>query len=466
MRRIAAFRHEFRFVWRSLQSRFRTSRESGRFTQGLSRCVRLDLDRPPPHHLSMRKILLAGTALLAAACAQAQPAAPSASPEARVEALLKSAPVADGHNDWPYALRGAHGVEGAGQADLENPVTVASTSAFATGGKTVGHTSIPWIRQGHLGIQLWSVYVPASLAPAEAVKQTFEQIGIAKGFAERRPDIFANVLTADEAVRAVKGGRLAGFVAIEGANQIDDDIETLRKAHAAGVRSLTLTHSRSTRLFDSATDAPRHNGIAPEAPAFIAEMNRLGVLVDLSHVSPDVMRQVIDITRAPVIFSHSSAKAITNHPRNVPDDVLKRLPANGGIVMVTFVPAFIDQARADWQVRRDAARQAAGADAEAAMKAWDAANPRPVSTLSMVADHIDHVARVAGHDHVGIGGDFDGVPDLPVGLGNVSTYPALFAELARRGWSDANLKKLANGNFLRVLRANEAVAAKLSKQKG
>ncbi|TPE63300.1 membrane dipeptidase [Sandaracinobacter neustonicus] len=410
----------------------------------------------------MRSFILAGTALFAAACAQAQPANPTDT-DARVEAVLKAAPVADGHNDWPYALRLAYGLEGAKTADLEKPVTVVSTSAFATGEPTVGHTSIPWIRKGHLGYQLWSVYVPASLSPDEAVKQTFEQIGIAKSFAQRRPDVFANVLTADEAVKAVKAGKLAGIVAIEGANQVNDDIETLRKAHAQGVRSMTLAHSKNTRLFDSATDTPLHNGIAKEAPAFIAEMNRLGVLVDLSHVSPAVMNQVLDITKAPVIFSHSSARALADVPRNVPDDVLKRMPANGGIVMVTFVPQFINPARIEWQARRDAAAKAAGPDSAEAMKAWDAANPRPVTTLAMVADHVEHVAKVAGYDHVGLGGDFDGVPDLPEGLESVAKYPALFAELARRGWSDANLKKLSSENFLRVLRANEKVAKQLSK---
>lgn len=401
--------------------------------------------------------------LLAPACAQA--ASPPPTPEQRVDQLLKSVPVADGHNDWPYALRLAYGVEGAKAADLTQPATAKSTSAFATGEATRGHTSIPLIKKGHLGVQLWSVYVPASLAPDEAVKQTFEQIAIARSFAERYPDTFANVTTAAEAERAWKSGKLAGIVAMEGAHQIADDIPTLRRAHAAGVRSMTLSHSQPTLLFDSATSDPKHNGISAAAPAMIAEMNRLGVLVDLSHVSPAAMNAVLDITKAPVIFSHSSSKAVTNHPRNVPDDVLKRLKSNGGIVMITFVPAFINQARADWELRRQAQRMVAGqgAEGDARMKQWEADNPRPQSTLAMVADHVEHAARVAGHDHVGLGGDFDGVPDLPAGLEDVSTYPALLAELARRGWSDENLKKLAGRNFLRVLRANEKVAQQLSR---
>lgn len=397
--------------------------------------------------------------VLLAACAQQ--AVPARTPEARAEYVLKSVPLADGHNDWPHALRQAFGVEGAFRADLNQPVVGKSTSAYATGGLTRGHTSIPLIRKGRLGLQLWSVYVPASLAPGEAVRQTFEQIAIAQSFAIRHPEQFATVTTADEAEKVWRSGRLPGILALEGAHQIADDVAVLRRAHASGVRSMTLSHSQPTGLFDSATADPRHNGMAADAEGMIAEMNRLGVLVDLSHVSPAVMNAVLDITRAPVIFSHSSAKAVTNHPRNVPDDVLKRLPANGGIVMVTFVPAFVDQARADWQTRRQAQQMIAGQGAQAAarMADWDSQNPRPVSTLAMVADHIDHVAKVAGHDHVGLGGDFDGVPDLPIGLEDVSTYPALFAELARRGWSDTNLKKLAGRNFFRVLRANEKVAS-------
>lgn len=378
------------------------------------------------------------------------------SPEAVAARVLKSTPLVDGHNDWPWALRTAYGLEGAKRADL---------SADPSGRTPQpGHTSLPWLRQGMVGAQIWSLYVPASMGPEEAVRTTFEQIALARQMIARAPEALTFVTTADELERAFRAGRIASLLGLEGAHQVNDDIATLRRAQAQGVRAMTLSHSRPTLLFDSATADPKHQGMAPAAREMIAEMNRLGVLVDLSHVSPTVMHQVLDTTRSPVIFSHSSAKAITNHPRNVPDDVLKRLPANGGIVMVTFVPAFIDQARADWQARRQAQQMLAGqgADARKTMAAWDAANPRPVSTLSQVADHVDHIARVAGHDHVGIGGDYDGVPDLPVGLETVATYPALFAELARRGWSEANLKKLAGGNFLRVLRANERTAARLS----
>lgn len=411
------------------------------------------------------RILVSAALLVTAACAQAQPAKPSETPEARAQRILTEAPLSDGHNDWPYALRSAYGPEGAKTANLNVPVTVKSSSAYATTTAPIqGHTSIPWLREGKMGIQLWSVYVPASLSPEEAVKQTFEQIDIVKSFPARHPETFTLALTAAEAEKAWKAGRIASLIGMEGAHQVADDIATLRRAWDAGARSMTLSHSRPTLLFDSATADPKHNGMGPGGAEMIAEMNRLGMLVDLSHVSPATMNAVLDVAKSPVIFSHSSAKAVTPHPRNVPDDVLKRMGANGGVVMVTFVPAFIDKARMDWQLRRDAQRLVAGQgpEGEAKVAAWDAANPRPVSTLAMVADHIDHVANVAGHDHVGLGGDYDGVSDLPQGLETVSTYPALFAELIRRGWTDANLRKLAGENFVRVLKANEASAKALA----
>lgn len=403
-----------------------------------------------PHALAV--CLLAALLLAAPVTAQPKP-----SPEAVAARVLAAVPVIDGHNDWPWAMRTHFGLEKAKAADLGADPT----------GRTPqpGHTSIPLLRKGRVGGQLWSLYVPMRFNGEEAVSTSFEQIDLVKAWIARHPETFQLVTTADGMEQARRAGRIGSMLAFEGAHQVDDDIAILRRAHAAGVRAMTLTHSQPSALFDSATADPRHGGMAAGGRAMIAEMNRLGMLVDLSHVSPAVMHQVLDVTAAPVIFSHSSAKAVTNHPRNVPDDVLKRLPANGGIVMVTFVPAFIDQARADWQSRRQAQALLAGSGAEGAqrMAAWDRANPRPVSTLAMVADHIDHVARVAGHDHVGLGGDYDGVPDLPAGLETVATYPALFAELARRGWSEANLRKLAGENFLRVLRANEKVATRLSR---
>jgi len=379
-------------------------------------------------------------------------------PEALAARVLATTPLVDGHNDWPWALRTAYGVKGAMTADL-----MADPSARTP----PGHTSIPWARKGMLGAQIWSVYVPASFAPDAATAATFEQIAIVRSFIDRYPETFALVTTADGLEAAFRKGRIASLIGIEGANQIGDDIGTLRRAAKEGVRAMTLTHSRTTSLFDSATGEVKYRGMAPGAAAMIAEMNRLGVLVDLSHVSPQVMHQVLDVTAAPVIFSHSSARALTDHPRNVPDDVLARLPANGGIVMVTFVPAFVNKARADWQARRQAQVLLAGQGeaGTAAVAEWDRANPKPVTTLAMVADHVEHVARVAGHAHVGIGGDYDGVDDLPQGLETVATYPALFAELARRGWTEAQLRALAGENFLRVLRANEKVAARLQSRR-
>jgi membrane dipeptidase len=398
--------------------------------------------------------LLAALALLVAAPVLAQP---KPTPDQLAAQVLKTTPLVDGHNDWPWALRTAYGVAGAQAADLMADPSTRTPP---------GHTSIPWLRQGRLGAQIWSVYVPASYPAAAATQATFEQIDIVKSFVARYPETFALVTTADQLEAAFRSGRIASLIGIEGANQIGDDIDTLRRAARAGVRAMTLTHSRTTSLFDSATGDVKYRGMAPGAGAMIAEMNRLGVLVDLSHVSPQVMHQVLDVTAAPVIFSHSSARALTDHPRNVPDDVLARMPANGGIVMVTFVPAFVNQARADWQARRQAQALVAGQGeaGKAAMAAWDAANPKPVSTLAMVADHVEHVAKIAGHAHVGIGGDYDGVDDLPQGLETVATYPALFAELARRGWTESRLRALAGTNFLRVLRANEAVAARLQAQ--
>ena len=279
------------------------------------------------------------------------------------------------------------------------------------------------------------------------------------------PGDLARALTADDIVRIHKSGKIASLIGIEGGRQIGGSLAALRLFHRLGARYMTLAHNQTTEWADSATDDPKFNGLAPFGLTVIAEMNRLGMLVDLSHVSPDVMRQAIAASRAPVIFSHSSARAVNDHPRNVSDDVLRLLPANGGVVMVNWVPVFLSQAR----LQRDAAKSAeearlkilnrgSTAAVKAGVKAWEQANPAPPVTVSDVADHIDHIAKVAGHDHVGIGADMDGIDSTPVGLEGVEGYPLLFAELIRRGWSDKNLAKLAGGNVLRALRVAEAYA--------
>ncbi len=281
--------------------------------------------------------------------------------------------------------------------------------------------------------------------------------------------------TADDVVRAHRAGRIACLIGIEGGHQIDDSLPVLRQMYALGARYMTLTHTKDTAWADSATDDPEHHGLTPFGRAVVGEMNRLGMLVDLSHVSPDTMRAALQASRAPVIFSHSGARALVDHPRDVPDDVLRLLARNGGVVMVNFYPGYVSQARASWDA--DAAAESARLNAppysglyvgqperaKAAMAAWKKAHPAPVVTVADVADHIDHIRQVAGVDHVGLGSDFDGIPDTPTGLEGVDRFPAVLVELARRGWSDEDLAKLAGGNVLRVMRDAEAVATGLQR---
>jgi len=309
--------------------------------------------------------------------------------------------------------------------------------------------------------------VPASLKGLAATQATFEQIDLTRRMIARYPRAFAFADSADEIVRIHRSGRIASMFGMEGGEAINNNLALIREFRASGVLYMTLTHSANTDWVDSATDAPRHGGLTPFGEDVIREMNRVGMLVDLSHVSAEAMRDALRVSTAPVIFSHSSAFAITPHPRNVPDDVLELVRENGGIVMVNFFPAFTDNAVRDWGARRngeEARLRALNPGAPTAvtegMAAWIAANPRPTMPLSGIADHIEHIARVAGRDHVGIGSDYDGVPFLPEGLDGVEDYPALFVELMRRGWSDADLAKLAGGNLLRVLRAAERVAAR------
>jgi membrane dipeptidase len=330
------------------------------------------------------------------------------------------------------------------------------------------HTDIARLRAGHVGGQFWSVYVPASVTGPAAVKATLEQIDIVHGIVKRYPQDFELAGTAADVRRIQKAGRIASLLGVEGGSQIDNDLAVLRMYHSLGVRYMTLTHTKHSDWADSANEAPRPEPLTAFGKQVIGEMNRIGMLVDLSHVSPETMRAVLAVTRAPVIFSHSSARGLADHPRNVPDDVLGLVKANGGVVMVNFVPQFIDSAR----IAHSAARSGEFTRtnllylgqpdrAAAAMAAWDKANPAPEVTLAVVADHIDYIVKTAGEDHVGIGADYDGIAELPIGLEGVETYPALFAELIRRGWKDAQLMKLAGGNILRALGQAEAVAASM-----
>lgn len=321
------------------------------------------------------------------------------------------------------------------------------------------------MREGRVGAQIWSVYVPAEITAAEAVQATLEQIDVVHRLAARYPDHLELARTAADIERIHRGGKVASLIGVEGGHQINDSLAVLRMFFDLGARSMTLTHSKRTEWADSATDAAKHDGLTDFGRTVVREMNRLGMAVDLSHVSEATMHDALDTTSAPVLFTHSSAYALVPHPRNVPDSVLKRLPSNGGVVMVTFVPAFTSEATRVYDATRHAEearlkRLHPGDPARAAAElvVWEAANPWPLPTVADIADHIDHIRRIAGVDHVGIGGDFDGISRTPRGLEDVSRYPVLFAELARRGYTDDDLKKIAGLNVLRALRAIEAAA--------
>jgi membrane dipeptidase len=382
--------------------------------------------------------------------------------DARVDRILREVPLIDGHNDLPWQYR----------ERVNNQLSKLDIRQDQSKLEPSLHTDIPRLRQGRLGAQFWSVYVPASLKGADAVQATMEQIDVVHRLNARYPDTFALALTADDITRIHKSGKIASLIGMEGGHSINNSLGALRQFYDAGARYMTLTHSLNNDWADSATDDPKHDGLTDFGKTVIGEMNRLGMLVDLSHVSPKTMHDTLDVTAAPVIFSHSSARAVTGHQRNVPDDVLQRMKQNGGVVMVTWVPTFVSEKLRVWQSERDAetARLKYLHDGEpenvkTGMDAWQKTNPRPVATLNDVADHIDHVIKVAGEDHVGIGGDLDGIGTTPVGLESVATYPKLFEELLRRGHSEARLKKLAGTNVLRVMKQAEAVAARLQKER-
>jgi membrane dipeptidase len=376
---------------------------------------------------------------------------------ARALAVLARHPVVDGHNDLPWAIR-------------ENPEAPGDVEAYDLRSRTRGHTDIERLRAGRVGGQFWSVYVPAELDSGFARAQ-LEQIDVARRVIARYPDRLAFATTADEVEAAIGAGRVASLLGIEGGHAIEGSLGALRAYFDLGVRYMTLTHNKTLDWADSATDASRHGGLTRFGEEVVREMNRLGMLVDLSHASEETMEDALRVSEAPVVFSHSSARAICPHPRNVPDAVLAKMKANGGVVMVTFVSAFVsaEYARAsaplwkEWEERvkgvaDPAERRRIGEELRARM-------PKVEVTIGEVADHLDHVRRLAGADHVGLGGDYDGNDAWPEGMEDVSSYPRLFAELVRRDWSDEDLGKLASGNVLRAMRRAEAVAARLRRER-
>lgn len=399
--------------------------------------------------------LFALLALPVVALSQPAPSIPAAA-QARIDRILKATPLIDGHNDLPEQLRDNY------RNDVEG------TDVAANGEKLPKPvmTDIARLHAGRVGGQFWSVYISASVHGDEAIRQTLEQIDVVKRLAAKYPKDLELATTAVDVVRIHKAGRVASLIGIEGAHQMGGSMAALRMFHLLGARYMTLAHFLNNDVADSATDNPVHGGLSPFGKAVVGEMNRLGMIVDLSHVSPDAMKATLAITKAPVMFSHSDARALSDHPRNVPDDVLALVKANGGVVMVNFYPGHLSAAvlarsadRAAEEARAKVLFNGQPKRVKAAMTAWDAAHPAPVTPVSVVADHIDHIVKVAGHDAVGLGGDLDGIDTVVPGLDSVGGYPLLFAELIKRGWSDADLAKLAGGNILRVMRGVEATAA-------
>ncbi|HWA56790.1 MAG TPA: dipeptidase [Gemmatimonadales bacterium] len=377
---------------------------------------------------------------------------------AHARRLLAQTILIDGHNDLPWEIRTAK----------DAPMDVAAYDLRTT---TKGMTDFARLAAGEVGGQFWSIYIPGEIKDSGFARVQLEQFDIARRMVERYPDRLTLALTADDIVKAKKQKKIASLLGMEGGHAIENSLGALRAYYDLGARYMTLTHNVTLDWADAALGEPTHGGLTPFGKEVVREMNRLGMLVDLSHVAPSVMSDALDVAQAPVIFSHSSARAIVDHPRNVPDSILARLPKNGGVVMVTFVPGFISNAVRDYEGAADSVRQALSkapgdsAERRAQYRAWRSAHPAPKATIADVADHIDHIRKVAGVDHVGIGSDFDGIEAGPEGLEDVSKFPALFAELIRRGWTDADLKKLAGENVLRALRQAEVVAARLQKER-
>lgn len=370
----------------------------------------------------------------------------------RAHALLKSTPLVDGHNDLPWVIR----IDAKAPRDVE---------AYDLRQRTTGDTDLQRLREGRVGAQFWSVYIPGEIKAEGYAKTQLEQIDIAHRVIERYPEALELALTADDVLRIFKKGKVASLLGMEGGHAIENSLGALRAYHRLGVRYMTLTHNVTLDWADAALDQPKHNGLTAFGKEVIAEMNRLGMLIDLSHVSPKVMSDVLAVSAAPTMYSHSSARALVDHPRNVPDSILARLPQNGGAVMVTFIPEFVSQEVLAWQKGLEDRLKGAANEEERRRRfqAYALEHPKPKATLRHVADHLEHVRKVAGLDHVAIGSDFWGSGDMPEGLEDVSKFPNLFAELILRGWTDVELKKLAGENILRVLRQAEIVAQRLQK---
>ena len=407
----------------------------------------------------MRHFLFATAAAVLAVSA---PAAAQTEAERTASAALEAAPVWDGHNDVPIQLRSRLG-------NVINQFDFDDTLDTATDARNAMHSDLNRMRQGKVGAQWWSVYVSASLPEAEAVQATVEQIDVTKRLITRYPQDLQLALTADDVEEAMAAGRIASLLGMEGGHSIGSSLAVLRQMYDMGARYMTLTHGKTLSWADSATDAPQHDGLNTFGKDVVREMNRIGMLVDLSHVSEAAMMDALDVAQAPVIFSHSGARAVTGHLRNVPDSVLARMPENGGIVMAVALPWFITEDLRQHAASRTAERARLEAlfpglpdTVEAQLAKWDAENRAPVSTISDLADHIDHIRDVAGIDHIGIGGDYDGMPTGPIGMEDVTGYPALFVELAKRGYSQEDLEKIASRNMLRVMRDAEAYAASVT----
>ena len=382
--------------------------------------------------------------------------------------LLRRFPLIDGHNDLPWELRerARHGQPDGGDVTTLS-LAPGDPGAVNLAAPVAGtHTDLPRLAAGGVGAQFWSVYVPASLAGDGAVATVLEQIDVVHRMIAAYPEALELALTADDVERIFASGRVASLLGAEGGHAIAGSLGVLRMLYALGVRYLTLTHNANVGWADSATDEPQAGGLTEFGRDVVRGMQRIGMLVDLSHVAVSTMNDALDVAEAPVIFSHSSAKAVCNSLRNVPDDVLERLRDNNGVCMVTFVPMFVSQECADWFSGLKEFVAARGldprsfTDIRSVEPEWKAAHPVPRATLSQVADHIEHVRSVAGVEHVGIGGDFDGTSEVTAGIEDVSKYPALFSELLLRGWSESDLKALVGANVLRVLRAAETYAAR------